>query len=54
MTRESPTKIQKADSRHTIYLRVGLIEDSTFPFKVGEPLTVRIEGNRLVIEKVSD
>jgi hypothetical protein len=45
------TKLQKVKSRHTIYIRKDLVGDSAFPFKVGERLIIRIDGNRLVIEK---
>ena len=44
------TKINKVGSRHTIYLKKDLIDDSGFPFKIGEPITVRIDGQTLVIE----
>jgi len=44
------TKIQQVGSRHSIYLRKDLVQDSSFPLKVGEPIIVRIEGDRLVIE----
>jgi hypothetical protein len=47
---ETNTKITKfGGSRHTIYLEKAFVEDSAFPFKVGEPLKVKIEGNRLVV-----
>jgi hypothetical protein len=46
------TKIQVGTgARHTIYLRKDLVSDSSFPFEIGEPLTVRIEGQKLVIER---
>lgn len=51
MAREAKAKIFKVKSRHTIYLRTDLVNDSTFPFKIGEPLTIRIENGKLVIEK---
>jgi hypothetical protein len=51
MVKETTTKIQKADSRHTIYLKKELVNDSSFPFIPGEPLIVRIDGKRLVVEK---
>lgn len=51
MVTEAETKIQKTGSRHTIYLRKGLVNDSAFPFKPKHPLIVKIEGERLVIEK---
>lgn len=51
MVRQSETKIHKVDSRHTIYLKTDIINDSNFPFKVGELLIVRIEGDKLIVEK---
>jgi len=51
MVRESITKINKVGSRHTLYLQKALVEDSMFPFKPGEPLVIRIEGDKLVIER---
>ena len=53
MVTEAETKIQKAGSRHTIYLRKDLVNDSAFPFKPKQPLVVRIEAKRLVIEKLN-
>lgn len=53
MVREAPTKINKVGSRHTIYLQKILVEDSAFPFKPGEPLVIRIEEGKLVIERAS-
>ena len=52
MVLQAKTKIHRVDSRHTIYLRKELVNDSNFPFKAGELLIIRIEGNRLVIEKL--
>ena len=51
MVLQAQTKINRVGSRHTIYLRKELVNDSNFPFKAGELLIIRIEGNRLVIEK---
>ena len=51
MVTEANTKIQKAGSRHTIYLRNDLVNDSAFPFKPKEHLIIKIVGERLVIEK---
>jgi len=45
------TKINKVGSRHSVYLKKNLVDDSNFPFEVGEPLIVRIEGDKLIIEK---
>lgn len=51
MVLQGETKIYKSDGRQSIYLPAGLVKDSAFPFHVGEDLTVRIEGQRLLIEK---
>lgn len=51
MVNQTRTKIAKVGSRHTIYLEKAFIEDSLFPFKPDEPLAVKIEKNKLVIEK---
>ena len=53
MVTEARTKIHKAGSRHTIYLRKDLVMDSAFPFKPKEPLLIKIEGKRLLIEKLN-
>src|SRR5207245_9628522 len=44
-------KIHRVGPRHTIYLAKDLVEDSTFPFRADEDLTVRIEGDALIIDK---
>jgi len=51
LVRQSETKIHKVDSRHTIYLKTDLVNDSNFPFRIGEALVIKIEGDKLVIEK---
>jgi hypothetical protein len=51
MVKESHTKIHQVGSRHTMYLQKNLVEDSAFPFKPGEPLVVRIDGDKLIIER---
>ena len=51
VVRQSETKIHKVGSRHTIYLKTDIVNDSNFPFQVGEPLTVTIDKNRLIIER---
>jgi len=45
----SRNKIHRVGSRHTICIRKDLIDDSAFPFRVGEPLIIRIEEDKLVI-----
>lgn len=34
-----------------IYLPKEVAMDTAFPFKIGEDVTVRIEGNKLIIDK---
>src|SRR5881396_2031083 len=51
MVTRAEAKIHRVGPRHTIYLAKDLVEDSTFPFRVDEDLTVRIEGDALVIDK---
>jgi hypothetical protein len=51
MVLQAATKINKATgSRHTIYLRTELLNDSKFPFKIGQQLIIRIDGDRLIVE----
>jgi hypothetical protein len=45
------SKITKVGSRFTIYLEKAFVEDSAFPFKPEEHLSVKIEKNRLMIKK---
>ncbi|MGB7955273.1 MAG: hypothetical protein WCF23_14940 [Candidatus Nitrosopolaris sp.] len=51
MVNQTKTKIIKVGSRHTIYLEKAFVEDSLFPFKPNQPLSVRINKNMLIIEK---
>ncbi len=51
MVKEAPTKINKVGPRHSLYLQKSLVEDSQFPFKPGEPLIIKIEGERLLVER---
>ena len=51
MVSNAKTKVHKVGSRHTIYLKKALVDDSAFPFEVGEPLIIRIKDDKLVIEK---
>lgn len=51
MVKKSETKIYESNSRHTLYLKKNLVEDSAFPFKIKEKLVAKIVGDKLVIEK---
>jgi hypothetical protein len=54
MVTETETKIYSVGSRHTIYLKKELVNDSAFPFKANQPLLIKIEGERLVIERLNN
>lgn len=45
-------KIYAFRSRHSINLPSEFVRDSAFPFKPNEELLAKIEGNKLVIEKL--
>ena len=51
MVSEAFTKIKRVGSRHTVYLRKDIVEDTNFPFKVDDPLVVEIRKDHLVIRK---
>jgi hypothetical protein len=51
MVAQTKTKILEVGSRHTIYLEKGFVEDSAFPFKPGEPISIRVDGKKLIVEK---
>jgi hypothetical protein len=61
MASQTKTKLYKVETkspktgvktyRHSIFLEKAFVEDSLFPFKAGENLTVRIDKDRLIISK---
>ena len=51
MTRQAIDKIYAVKSRHTINLPSDFVRDSAFPFKVGQELVARIDGERVIIER---
>ena len=51
MVTEAEAKINRVGPRHTLYLAKDLVEDSTFPFNTRQPLVVRVQGDRLIVEK---
>ena len=51
MVNQTRTKILKVGSRHTIYLEKAFVEDSLFPFKPEQPLMIKIDKNKLTVEK---
>lgn len=51
MSNKANVKLYEYKSRHTINFPSDFIRDSAFPFKVGEELVARIEGDKVVIEK---
>jgi hypothetical protein len=62
MALQSKTKLYKVESksaktsvktyRHSIFLEKAFVEDSSFPFKAGENLIVKIDKDRLIITKL--
>jgi hypothetical protein len=46
-------RIHRFGTRHTLYLRKDLVEDTSFPFRIGEELTITIVGEKLIVEKAS-
>jgi hypothetical protein len=48
---QTRSKIAKVGSRHTIYLEKAFVEDSSFPFKPDEYLSIKIDKNKLIVEK---
>lgn len=54
MTGEGKGKIVNRGKKYSkifIYIPKEVSSDTSFPFKAGEDVTVKIEGKRLVIEK---
>ena len=54
MTNSAKVKIYVSKSRHSINLPTDFIRDSAFPFQIGEQLTAKIEGKKIIIEKELD
>jgi hypothetical protein len=51
MTNSTKVKIYVSKSRHSINLPSDFVRDSAFPFQIGEQLTARIDGKKMIIEK---
>jgi hypothetical protein len=52
--REGKTKFSipsKASSTGVIYIPADVVKDSSFPFQPNEEVVVRIDGEKLVIER---
>lgn len=52
MTNQANVKLYAYKSRHSINLPSDFVRDSAFPFEVGEELVARIEGDKVIIEKM--
>jgi len=50
---EKKSRIFRVKNQKTALLTIpaDLVKDSAFPFKVPEEVIVRIDGNRLIVEK---
>jgi len=42
---------EHAKGRLVLYIPADLRKDSSFPFRVGQKVLIRIDGKRLVVEK---
>ncbi len=51
MVSQAKVKLYGSKSRHSINLPSDFVRDSAFPFKVGEELAARIEGEKVVLER---
>ncbi len=51
MVSQTKVKLYEVKSRHSINFPSDFARDSAFPFKPGEELIARIEGEKVVIEK---
>jgi hypothetical protein len=52
MAKEIDVKIyEHAKNKYSMSFRSDFINDTTFPFKIKEPLVARFEGQRMIIEK---
>ena len=51
MVLQGETKIYRSNGRQSIYIPAGLVNDSAFPFTLQDKLQIRVEGERIIIEK---
>jgi hypothetical protein len=51
MANTAKVKVYSYKSRHSINLPSEFVRDSSFPFKIGEELTAKIEGDKIIIQK---
>ena len=54
MVKVGKGKFTKRGSTHPgyyVYLSIKVVKDSTFPFHLGDDLSVKIVGKKLIIEK---
>jgi hypothetical protein len=54
MTRTGKGKVVDRGGKYPkvfIYMSMDVVKDSTFPFEVGEDVSVTIDDDRLIIEK---
>lgn len=53
MVSSAKVRLYGCKSRHSINLPSDLVRDSAFPFKVNDRLIIKIENDKLIIEKAS-
>lgn len=53
MVDAAPSRITRyGGNRHCLYLRSELVGDSAFPFQPSDDVLIRIEGERLIVERM--
>jgi hypothetical protein len=51
MVSSAKVRLYGCKSRHSINLPSDLVRDSAFPFKINDSLIIKIENDKLIIEK---
>lgn len=51
MVKELSTSLRKFNVSHYFHIPKYLLSDDRFPFQKGDDLTMRIDGQRVVIER---
>jgi hypothetical protein len=51
MVLQGETKNYTSGGRHSIYVPADLVNDSAFPFTLGETPEIKIENDRIIVEK---
>lgn len=52
MAKEGTGTVYAINKKTWIYIPLSVSDDSAFPFKKGDKVKIRIEGKKLIIERV--